>query len=71
VDKEEWHKLAQVYHLKKIEHDNEHRSLLFRRCVLEYCDLTQKEETERWHDVHPLILNIPEFQQAFNNLPES
>lgn len=71
VDKEEWHKLAQVHHLKRIKHDNEHRSLLFRRCVLEYCDLTQKEETERWHDVHPLILNIPEFQQAFNNLPES
>lgn len=68
VDKEEWEKLVKVYQSKKIEHDNEHRSLLFRRCVLEYCDLIDEGEPERWHDIHPLILKIPEFQEALKDI---
>ena len=60
VNDNQWALLAKVYRSKRIPNDDEHRSLLFNRCGLEYRDA----DGETWHDVHPLILNVPEFKDA-------
>ncbi|NES83084.1 MAG: ATP-binding protein [Moorea sp. SIO2B7] len=65
VDQDEWQKLAQVYLDKSIPNDEEYRSLLFRRCVLEYRYINELGNIVRWHDVHPLIEGTEEFQQAY------
>jgi hypothetical protein len=36
---------------------------LFNRCLLEYVD------EEAWHDVHPLLLDVPEFKTALAKVP--
>ncbi|NES83086.1 MAG: ATP-binding protein, partial [Moorea sp. SIO2B7] len=64
VDQDEWQKLARVYHYKSIPNDEEYRSLLFRRCVLEYRDMNEQGNMVRWYDVHPLIEETPEFEEA-------
>lgn len=58
VDSDQWDLLAGVHSTKQIENDDEHRSLLFTRCLLEYC------EEESWHDVHPLLQDVSEFKTA-------
>jgi hypothetical protein len=60
VNAEQWALLAYVYRCKCIPNDDAHRSLLFNRCLLEYRD----ENTDAWHDVHPLLLDVPEFKAA-------
>jgi Phosphotyrosine interaction domain (PTB/PID) len=56
----EWELLAQVSLNKIAPNDDQFRSLLFRRCILQYLDETGKT----WHDVHPLLENTEEFQAA-------
>ncbi|MEM1171139.1 MAG: ATP-binding protein [Cyanobacteria bacterium P01_H01_bin.35] len=68
VNSEEWDKLAIVYHSKNIPNDEEYRSLLFRRCVLEYRDVDAEDNPIRWYDIHPLIEGTSEFQSALNRL---
>ncbi|HEY9908757.1 MAG TPA: ATP-binding protein [Thermosynechococcaceae cyanobacterium] len=63
VDANQWALLAQVFRSKQIEHDEPHRSLLFSRCLLEYF------EEDKWHDVHPILRDVPEFKQALDRLP--
>lgn len=63
VNADQWALLANVHRHKRIPHDDAHRSLLFSRCVLEYA------EAETWHDVHPVLLDVPEFKEAFAKLP--
>jgi hypothetical protein len=64
VDEHEWDKLAVVNQQKKIPNEAEYRSLLFRRCVLEYQDINEQGDIVRWHDVHPLIEDLEEFKAA-------
>jgi hypothetical protein len=52
--------LARVAREQRAPNEPSFRSLLFRRCVLQYLD----EEGETWHGVHPLIEALDEFQQA-------
>ncbi|MEC4892144.1 MAG: ATP-binding protein [Oscillatoria sp. PMC 1051.18] len=68
VDDEDWIKLAEVYREKRIPNEDEYRDLLFRRCVLEYREATSTGEIERWHDVHPIIVDIAEFQEALQKV---
>lgn len=68
VDDDDWIKLAQVSRSKSIPNDEEYRDLLFRRCLLEYREVTSKREIVRWHDVHPLIKGISEFQKSLEKV---
>ncbi|NEP55775.1 MAG: ATP-binding protein [Symploca sp. SIO2G7] len=63
VESHQWSLLAKVYHSKRIENDNQYRSLLFNRCLLEYCYLDEEGEVQKWYDVHPLIRGIREFKE--------
>jgi hypothetical protein len=60
VNEEQWELLAAVHDSKKILNDDVHRSLLFTRCLLEY------REEESWHDVHPVLRDVPEFKEALS-----
>lgn len=62
VNSDQWKLLAHVHQTKRIPHDQAHRSLLFTRCLLEY------QDQETWHDVHPLLQGLPEFQSAWDRL---
>jgi hypothetical protein len=68
VEEAEWAMLAQVTQSHSISNDNEHRSLLQRRCILEYSYLDSEEEICTWYDVHPLIDKIPRFQTELAKL---
>ncbi len=71
IDEPEWEKLAIVNHQKKIANEEGCRSLLFRRCLLEYQDIDDNGNMQKWHDVHPLIEEIEEFKTALNKLNQS
>ena len=60
IEDDQWSALASVARSKRILNDDLHRSMLFNRCILEYCDASQ----DRWYDVHPLIEGIEEFKDA-------
>lgn len=62
VEEPEWALLMQVAKHRTISNDNEHRSLLQRRCILEYSYLDPDGEICTWYDVHPLIRKLPRFQ---------
>jgi len=64
VESSEWEILAEVARRKQIRNDEQHRSLLFRRCILEYRYFDEEGELQPWYDVHPLILGIQQFQDA-------
>jgi hypothetical protein len=66
MNENQWALLAYVHRCKCIPNDDAHRSLLFNRCLLEY----QGDEPEEgvWHDVHPLLLDSPEFKAALNSI---
>ena len=69
VEEPEWERLALVSHRRReIPNDNEHRSLLQRRCILEYRCLDQEGEIRIWYDVHPLIYKIQRFQDELAKL---
>ena len=70
VDHQDWKKLAEVSVSKRIPNDDDYRNLLFTRCVLEYRCLDSNQEIHRWHDAHPLIKQIDEFQEALRKLEE-
>lgn len=61
VNADQWVLLAKVAQTKRIPHDPQHRSLLFTRCLLEYQD-----NEEKWHDVHPILRDVPEFKDVCN-----
>lgn len=58
VPEEDWRRLAEVYAVKTVQNDAPHRAMLFNLSVLEY------QNDERWCDVNPLILELPQFQRA-------
>ncbi|MBD2157693.1 ATP-binding protein [Leptolyngbya sp. FACHB-16] len=68
VEEPEWTRLAQVAHQRTIPNDNEHRSLLQRRCILEYRCLDWEGEVRTWYDVHPLIYKLQRFQDELAKL---
>lgn len=66
VQEAEWEVLAHVARTKRIQNDDDHRDLLFRRCLMEYRYLDSEGEMQCWYDVHPLIYAIAEFKEAFS-----
>jgi len=46
------------------ENDDQFRSLLFRRCILEYRYIDEEGEVQVWHDVHPLVRGLDGFKRA-------
>ncbi len=71
VDNEDWAKLAEVAVSKRIPNDDQYRDLLFRRCLLEYREVTPGGEIQRWHDIHPLIKDIDEFKDALKRIQKT
>ncbi|HEY9753200.1 MAG TPA: hypothetical protein V6C46_09620 [Coleofasciculaceae cyanobacterium] len=68
VEEPEWARLAVVAQSKTIPNDNEHRSLLQSRCILEYRCLDSEGEILTWYDVHPLIYRISRFRDELSKL---
>jgi hypothetical protein len=65
IDGDEWPYLVEVDSEKMIANRNDaFRSLLFRRCILEYRYLDAEGEIQVWHDVHPLIRGLEGFRRA-------
>ncbi|HSF72971.1 MAG TPA: ATP-binding protein [Microcoleus sp.] len=64
ADKDDWSILAKVSVSRRILNDEQHRNLLFNRCILEYRYYDDEEEMQNWYDVHPLIKGIQEFKEA-------
>ncbi|MBD2388772.1 AAA family ATPase [Cylindrospermum sp. FACHB-282] len=69
VENHQWVLLAEVSRSKRIINDDQYRSLMFNRCLLEYRYLDDEEEMQRWYDIHPLIQGIQEFKEAVAQLP--
>ncbi len=64
VEAEEWGILAKISQTHQIQNDDQHRSLLFNRCVMEYRYLDNQGEKQTWYDVHPLIKQMQQFKNA-------
>ena len=65
IDGHEWDALVRVSQEKVItDNDDLFRSLLFRRCVLEYRYIDDEGEVKVWHDVHPLVRGLEGFKRA-------
>ena len=64
LEKDDWKILAKVSLSHRILNDQQHRNLLFNRCILEYRYFDNEGEKLPWYDVHPLIKGIPQFKEA-------
>jgi hypothetical protein len=60
----EWQILAKLSLSQRILNDQQHRSLLFNRCILEYRYFDAEGDRQTWYDVHPLIKGLDEFKEA-------
>lgn len=67
----QWSMLAQVARTKAVVNDAAYRELLFNRCILEYRYIDNEGEIQCWHDVHPLIRGISQFQDALAKAEKS
>lgn len=63
----EWELLAQVAQEKRAPNEENFRSLLFRRCILQYLD----GEGETWHDIHPMLEAVDEFREALEDMTQT
>jgi hypothetical protein len=64
----EWQILAKVSQTQRILNDEQHRNLLFSRCILEYRYYDREGEMQPWYDVHPLIKGIKQFKDCLAQL---
>ncbi len=64
ISEGEWELLAHTHRFKQIQNDDRYRDLLFRRCILEYRYYDDQDNCDLWHDIHPLIRGISNFQNA-------
>ncbi|MFB2769002.1 ATP-binding protein [Pelatocladus sp. BLCC-F211] len=69
VENNQWNLLAEVSRSKRILNDDQYRSLMYNRCLLEYRYLDDDGEVQRWYDIHPFIQGIAEFKEAVAKLP--
>jgi len=67
VEDNQWRLLAEVAGSKQLRNDNDYRSLLFTRCILEYC-FEEAGERQHWYDVHPLLRGVREFKEAVEQI---
>jgi len=52
--------LARVHRLKSVQNDADHQTMLYNLSVLEYTN-----GQPSWHDVHPIVLRLPKFKEAW------
>jgi hypothetical protein len=62
IPEEHFPMLARVHLTKRVENDQVHRMMLHNLTVLEYVN-----EAPPWHDVHPIVLRLPKFQEALTD----
>ena len=62
IPESHWPLLARVHRDQAVLNDEDHQLMLFNLSVLEY------QNEDRWCDVHPAILQLPQFQAAHNRL---
>lgn len=67
-EEREWQILAKVSQTQRILNDEQHRNLLFSRCILEYRYYDEEGEMQPWYDVHPLIKGIKQFKDSLAQL---
>ncbi len=60
IPEEHFDKLARVHTLKTVQNDADHQAMLYNLSVLEYTN-----GQPAWHDVHPVVLRLPKFQEAW------
>ncbi len=58
--------LARVHRLKTVQNDADHQAMLFNLSVLEYTN-----GQPPWHDVHPVVLRLPKFKEAWERESKS
>lgn len=58
IPEHHWDLLARVWADQAVKNDSDHQQMLFNLSVLEY------QNEERWCDVHPAVLELPQFQKA-------
>jgi Cdc6-like AAA superfamily ATPase len=63
-----WDTLALIAMTKEIKNDDASRQLLFNRCILQYADVNDMGEVQEWYNIDPLIVGIPQFQEAMRKL---
>jgi hypothetical protein len=60
----QWSVLAKVSTGKQANNNEEHLRLLLNRCLLEYRYYDESGRLHRWHNIHPLIEDLEQFQDA-------
>lgn len=63
IREEQWSLLREVAANNKILNSDKYRDLLLNRSLLEYITIDERGESEIWHDVHPVVKELPEFVQ--------
>lgn len=58
--------LARAHRLKAVQNDADHQAMLFNLSVLEYTN-----GQPPWHDVHPVVLRLPKFKEAWERESKS
>ena len=71
VQANQWEILAQVCHTRTADNDDRCLRLLLNRCLLEYRYYDEQSKLQRWHNVHPLIEDIPAFQNALAKVQQA
>jgi hypothetical protein len=64
IQADQWKLLAQVCQNRFADNDPRCLRLLLNRCLLEYRYYDEQGKLHRWHNVHPLIEDLPAFQRA-------
>ncbi len=72
IQASQWTLLAQVCRSRSADNDPQCLRLLLNRCLLEYRYYDEQGKLQRWHNVHPLIEDLPAFQRAMtqNTFPQ-
>ena len=63
IREEQWLILKEVASNNKILSSDKYQDLLLNRSLLEYITLNEQGEAEIWHDVHPVVKELTEFNQ--------
>lgn len=58
--------LARVHRLKSVQNDADHQAMLYNLSVLEYTN-----GQPAWHDIHPVVLQLPKFKEAWERESKS
>ena len=66
IPEDHFSKLAQVHRLKQVQNDADHQTMLYNLSVLEYTN-----GQPAWHDVHPVVLRLPKFDEAWKREAQS